>query len=160
MKAQPVLYKYIILLNWRKERTSLQFKFLKLNLPFTTCFCKSRHMDSSPKIKKLQPLKNVFEHPKDALIVQGEDTMMNTSLIQCNSYIIKLHNHLLVSIMKVQKEINKLSIFNNWLPLGNSSCWNHVRLLLLGNHNQLPRSILILRLVVPNVNHDLEPKKQ
>ena len=79
-------------------------------------------MDSSPKIKKLQPLKNVFEHPKDALIVQGEDTMMNTSLIQCNSYIIKLHNHLLVSIMKVQKEINKLSIFNNWLPLGNSSC--------------------------------------
>ena len=48
--------------------------------------------------------------------------MMNTSLIQRNSYIIKLHNHLLVSIMKVQKEINKLSNFNNWLPLGNSSC--------------------------------------
>ena len=47
MKAQSVLRKYITFLNWEKERTSIQLKFLKLNPLFTTYFGKSPHMENS-----------------------------------------------------------------------------------------------------------------
>ena len=75
MKAQSVLHKYIILMNWEKERTSIQLNFLKLNPPFTIYFGKYPHVDSPPlKWKRLPPPQKVFESQK-VPPSEGEDTM-------------------------------------------------------------------------------------
>ena len=79
MKAQSVLYNFIIMQNWEKERTSIQLNFLKLNPSVTTCFGKSSHMDSpSLKMKKtLTSLKIFFENQKCPLppLVQAGRTL-------------------------------------------------------------------------------------
>ena len=79
MKAQSVLYNFIIMQNWEKERTSIQLNFLKLNPSVKTYFGKSSHMDSpSLKMKKtLTSLKIFFENQKCPLppLVQAGRTL-------------------------------------------------------------------------------------
>ena len=63
MKAQSVLYNYIILLNRENERTHIQISFLKLNPPpLQPILAIPPHMNPPFKRKTPTPLKKVFEN--------------------------------------------------------------------------------------------------
>ena len=72
MEAQSVLPKYTILLNWEKEKTTTQFKVLKLNTPTLKPILVSPQYGPPTKWKtSTPPQKNFWEQKSPTPRVHG-----------------------------------------------------------------------------------------
>ena len=66
MKAQSILYNYMILINWEKERASMQFNFLKLNPPSQPILASPPYQLLSLNEKNSIPPQKIFANLKVA----------------------------------------------------------------------------------------------